>query len=78
MSIAPASALLFCVTLSMTAPALAVYKCESGNKVSYTDLPCEGGKVLEVKTTTPDADAANLQLAQEKNKLHGRTQIFKE
>jgi hypothetical protein len=29
-------------------PALAVYKCESGGTITYSDEPCRGGKVLEL------------------------------
>ena len=61
--------LLLCLTLSVSAPALAVYKCESDGKVSYSDLPCDDAKPLDVDTRSPDASDASRKLAQEKNKL---------
>lgn len=68
MSIAPfhgslmAALLLFC-----TAPAFAIYKCESGGKVIYSDEACAGGKALNINAAPPaDADAAMLRAEQER------------
>jgi hypothetical protein len=70
MRLAAARIFFVCLALGIAAPASAVFKCDSGGKVSYSDLPCEGGKVLDVNTTpATDADAAARQTAQEKSKL---------
>ncbi|RQO36138.1 hypothetical protein DBR37_07365 [Herminiimonas sp. KBW02] len=34
--------LLLFALFSLPLPALAIYKCESGGKISYSDLPCNG------------------------------------
>jgi flagellum-specific peptidoglycan hydrolase FlgJ len=60
-------ALLLTLLLAFTAPAFALYKCEAGGKVTYSDEPCPGGKVLDIDRTPPiDAAKANKQAAQEK------------
>ncbi|MDB5764203.1 MAG: hypothetical protein JWQ21_3198 [Herminiimonas sp.] len=57
--------LLLSLLISFSAPALAIYKCESNGKITYSDEPCRGGKVLDVdpasgKTAASDAaDAAD-------------------
>ena len=61
-------ALLFGLALCFSAPALAVYKCESDGKVTYGDVPCPDGKVLDI-TTPATSDASGRQLAQEKKAL---------
>jgi hypothetical protein len=61
--------LLLLILATLAAPALAVYKCESGGKVTYSDEPCPGGKVMELGNTQPqDAAAMKKQLAEEKKK----------
>lgn len=66
-SLAP-PALFLWMALGVTAPASAVYKCESAGKVSYNDLPCDGGKALDLNTA-PAADSAGAAHVQEKRKL---------
>lgn len=46
--------LLIALLMSCSAPALALYKCESDGKITYSDLPCTKGKTLD----TLDASAA--------------------
>jgi hypothetical protein len=65
--------LLIPFLLSFSMPALAIYKCESGGKVSYRDSPCPSGKVTIFPDKTDDnATAANAakakrQLTEQKN-----------
>lgn len=42
----------------VSSPALAVYKCESGGKVTYSDAPCANARQLDVKDAVLPADAA--------------------
>lgn len=58
--------------LGLASPTWAVFKCDSGGKIEYTDTPCEGGgKVLDVNTSPPaDAASASRQAAQEKRHLN--------
>ncbi len=37
----------------ITAPAAAVHRCESGGKVSYSDLPCPGASRLNINDAPP-------------------------
>lgn len=61
---------LLCLSISFSAPVLAIYKCESNGKVIYSDAPCAGGKALDISNVSPtDAAAAKRQLAQEQSKL---------
>lgn len=39
-------------------PALAVYKCMNGQRVTYTDAPCPGGTPVQVDTAPRFSDAA--------------------
>ena len=56
--------------LGLASPAWAIFKCDSGGKIEYTDTPCDSGKILEVDTSAPaDAASANRQAAQEKHHL---------
>lgn len=48
------AALLLALLMSCSAPALALYKCESDGKISYSDLPCTKGRTLD----TLEASAA--------------------
>lgn len=68
------STLLLLVLLSFSAPALAVYKCESANKTIYSDLPCDTGKadsMKEIAIATPTVDTASAQkkLKEDKQEL---------
>lgn len=64
--------LLLLVLLAVSAPALAIYKCESGGRTVYSDAPCSSGKstALEINTRpSGDPDAAQQQLSQDKQEL---------
>jgi hypothetical protein len=55
-------------------PAFAVYKCEIGDKVTYSDAPCINGKSHDLgdqstKSNAVDVAKANEQNAKEKSKL---------
>lgn len=52
-----AAALIFGVTLAISAPAFAIYKCKSqvDGATAYSDQPCEGATALQV----PNAPAAD-------------------
>lgn len=69
------SMLLLLVLLSFSAPALAVYKCESGGKVVYSDTPCHDGgapgsmKEIAITAPSPDTGTAQQKLAHDKEKL---------
>lgn len=59
--------LLPALLLIFAAPALAVYKCESNGKASYSDVPCPGGRVIDLGVAPPDdVAAARHGLAREK------------
>ncbi|HYC43490.1 MAG TPA: hypothetical protein VEB70_10950 [Noviherbaspirillum sp.] len=65
-----AGKLFFFLMLGLASPAWAIFKCESGGKVVYADTPCEGGKVLEVRTPLiDDTVEANRHAAQDKHQL---------
>jgi hypothetical protein len=65
-------ALLLCLLVSVSAPAMAVYKCESRGKTTYSDTPCVEGKSQElsnrqiVTASESDTAEAQRQLAQDK------------
>lgn len=62
--------LLIGVLLSCTAPSFAIYKCETGGKVSYSDTECAGGKALDINAAPPaDASGASRQAMQEKRQV---------
>ena len=50
-------ALLFATAL-VSAPALAIYKCDSGGSVSYSDSPCPGGKLVPTTDSVSPAETA--------------------
>lgn len=62
---------LLCLLLSLSLPAMAVYRCEAGGKITYSDQPCPGAKLVEVNTkVTPNESARAAAIAsQEKAKL---------
>ncbi len=43
---------------AITLPAAAVHRCESGGKVSYSDLPCAGASTLTIDDAPPSVRAA--------------------
>lgn len=66
--------LLTCLFISISAPALAIYKCESNDKISYSESPCQSGKTtnLSSQMTQPSATEtaqAKRTSAQEKIKV---------
>lgn len=67
------STLLLLILLTFSAPALAIYKCESGGKTTYSDTPCHNasGNMKEIAVTAPSSDtkAAQQKLAQDKKEL---------
>ncbi len=46
------------MTATITLPATAVHRCESGGKVSYSDLPCAGASTLNIDHAPPSMHAA--------------------
>lgn len=68
--------LLLSVLLAFSSPALAINKCESDGKISYSDKPCGGGKAVrfdappDIRPASPDAASAREQAAREKNALN--------
>jgi hypothetical protein len=51
-------------------PAFAIYKCDSGGKVSYSDTLCPGGAKLDIDNEPPrDAATARRKAAQDEKKL---------
>jgi hypothetical protein len=63
-----ATLLFFLVSLS--APALALYKCKSGDTITYSDQQCPGGEALNAGDPPGDAAKARKQAAEEKKELH--------
>jgi hypothetical protein len=67
--------LMLAFLVSLSAPALAIYKCESDGNITYSDNPCGKGKSVkleEATNSTPlpsDALKARHQAAREKNEL---------
>jgi hypothetical protein len=58
--------LLLC---AWTLPAWAVYKCEHGGTVSYSDVPCAGADKLKLERGAKPAPDAGKRLEQEKKEL---------
>lgn len=54
--------LISLLLLACSFPAMAVYKCETGRSVSYSDIPCTGGKSSTLdtahNTVGPEPEAA--------------------
>ncbi len=68
------SKLLLLALIFFSAPAFAIYKCESGDKIIYSDTPCHGDetvsmKELAVAAPASDHSAAQKQLQQDKKEL---------
>jgi hypothetical protein len=57
-------AMLFSALLAFSGPVLAVYKCETGGKITYGDQPCASAVVLNVPGA-PDAQDAKRRAALE-------------
>lgn len=61
---------LLCLFVSFSAPALAVYKCKSGDKIIYSDQQCPGGEVMDISSASPaDTAKARQQAAEEQKQL---------
>ncbi len=61
--------LLISLLLSLCPPALAIYKCENGGKIAYSDTPCPDGTLIKAASGAPSADDSRQgqkQLAQQK------------
>ncbi len=62
--------LLFSVFIAASAPSFAIYKCESGGKINYSDTPCPNGRKLEIDSAPPvDAGTAKEQARRDKAAL---------
>jgi hypothetical protein len=61
---------LLCLLVSFSAPALALYKCKSGDTISYSDAPCPGGVAMNIDSPSPAESArARKQAAKEQEHL---------
>jgi hypothetical protein len=62
---------LLCLLVVFSTPALALYKCKSGDNISYSDEPCPGGKALDIGSSPSAVDTAKArqQTAEEEKKL---------
>jgi hypothetical protein len=57
---------LIILLLFSSAPAMAIYKCEAGGKITYSDERCPGGKVVDLSPQGP-ADTSTAQIAKSLN-----------
>jgi len=58
------------IALALTsAPALALYKCESSGKVSYGDVPCSSGTTVALPERSNVSDAAEAKIRAAREKL---------
>jgi hypothetical protein len=63
-------ALLSALLVSLSMPAFAIYKCEAGGKVAYSDTRCAGGQTIDVDNAASDNGAqSRRELAQQKAEL---------
>jgi hypothetical protein len=62
--------ILLCFLVSFSVPAMALYKCKSGDSITYSDKPCAGGETLGIGNL-PAADTlqARRQAAEEQKQL---------
>lgn len=58
--------------LIASAPAMAIYKCEAGGTIGYSDTHCPGARELDMKDRVAPADAAQgaLRAKQQQAALH--------
>lgn len=70
------TALLLALLMSCSAPALALYKCGSDGKITYSDLPCTNGKTLGTLAASAAAEAGDSRqrLAADKAEAHSLEQ----
>jgi hypothetical protein len=59
---------LICLLISFSTPALAIYKCKSGDRIVYSDQPCADGEVLSITAPTPGETAKAMQRTAEEQK----------
>jgi hypothetical protein len=64
--------LLLCLLVSFSAPALALYKCKSGDKITYSDQQCPGGEVLEPASGSSADDIAQARKQAEDEKRQAK------
>lgn len=60
--------MLLLVLLAISTPALAIYKCESAGRVVYSDMPCPGGKPLDLDIASPSGDPTDAQQQAQQDK----------
>jgi hypothetical protein len=62
--------LLLSLLMAVSMPAMAVYKCESEGRLTYTDIPCVGAQTeLRLAPLPADAAAARQRAASERQQL---------
>jgi Domain of unknown function (DUF4124) len=61
---------LFCFLILGSAPAMAIYRCDTGGKTIYSDKPCPGGRTIDIQDNgSPAASDAAQRAAREKAEL---------
>lgn len=62
--------LLLSLLMAVSMPAMAIYKCESQGRITYTDIPCGAAQIeLRPAPLPADAAAARQQAASERQQL---------
>ena len=62
--------LLLSLLMAVSMPAMAVYKCESQGRITYTDIPCSAAQIEPRPVPLPaDAAAARQRAASERQQL---------
>ena len=62
--------ILLSVLMAVSMPALAIFKCESHGRFTYTDIPCDGKQVQLPSPVLPsDPDAARQRAASEHRQI---------
>jgi hypothetical protein len=59
--------LFFSLLALFSMPAMAVYKCESGEKVTYSDAPCRNGKTTDMGNQARQSSASDIAKAEQQN-----------
>jgi hypothetical protein len=62
--------LLVIALFATTDFAEAAYRCENDGKISYSDAPCAGGKLIEGPGASPADPTSTRRLAEQKRELH--------
>jgi hypothetical protein len=61
---------MLCLFVSFSAPALAIYKCKSGDQITYSIQQCAGGEVMDTNSPpSVDTAKARRQAAEEQRRL---------